>query len=293
MSQKKPSKCKKKQTDEISLSKKRNTRAGNMGIGYETAADFAKRGANVIIACRNKDRAEAACEKIKKETHNQDIHYKLVDLSSFASVRKLAEEINQTEDHLDILVNNAGVYNVGNQLTEDGQQLLIQTNHYSPFLLTNLLLDLMKKSKSRIVNVSSLAGMAAKMDLEKLNKYNNFFTDYALSKLCNIMFTIELASRLKGTSVTTYSVHPGTVKTEIIRDSGLVAIVSRSIIRTLFKNATEGAQTSIYCAVENDLEPFSGEHFEDCHMVERYKSAQDVWIAKSVWAKSENVVQLR
>ncbi|VEN52812.1 unnamed protein product [Callosobruchus maculatus] len=150
----------------------------------------------------------------------------------------------------------------------------------------------MKKSKSRIVNVSSLGANWVEMDLNKLKRYNDFFTDYKLSKLCNIMFTIELASRLRGTSVTTYSLHPGTVKTEINKDTGLRGIFIRALVRIFFKNATEGAQTSIYCSVANDLESFSGEHFEDCRMVKRYKSASDMMLVKKLWEESEKVVKI-
>nr|CAI5836797.1 unnamed protein product [Callosobruchus analis] len=249
------------------------------GIGYETAIDFAKRGAKVIIACRNQERAEIACEKIRKETHNTDIHYKLVDFASFASVRRLAEEINKTEDHLDILVNNAGAYNVGDHITEDGLQLLFQTNHYSPFLLTHLLLDLLKKSKSRIVNVSSYAANWVEMDLAKLNRYNDYFTDYKLSKLCNVMFTIELAARLRGTSVTTYSVHPGIVTTEINKDPGLRGIIVRALVQCDRRSSNFDI---LRCC-----------HFEDCHMVNRYKSATDITMIKKLWEESEKAVKLK
>lgn len=111
------------------------------GIGYETALDFAKRGAKVILACRDETRAREARDRIIRETHNTNIHYSLVDLSSFKSVRKFAEKINTTEDRLDILVNNAGAGGrIGEKVTEDGLPLIIQINYFSHFLLTNLLL---------------------------------------------------------------------------------------------------------------------------------------------------------
>lgn len=111
-----------------------------LGIGYETAIDFAKRGARVILACRNEKRAKEAVDRIKKETHNMNVTYKLIDLSSFKSVKEFAADVKATESRLDILVNNAGVGSLGDIITADGLPIVMQINYFSHFLLTNLLI---------------------------------------------------------------------------------------------------------------------------------------------------------
>ncbi|KAG5897812.1 hypothetical protein JTB14_011812 [Gonioctena quinquepunctata] len=266
----------------------------NTGIGYETALDFAKRGARVILACRDENRARLACEKIIKETNNTDVIYKLVDLASFSSVRKFAEDVNKNESHLDILVNNAGAGRLGDQRTEDDIPIVLQINYFSHFLLTNLLLDLLKKTPSRIVNVAAIGAKLGSINLKELTAYKGDSGQYITSKLCQILFTIELASRLQNTNVTSYSLHPGVIKTEIFRN--MEAWKRRTIlflIDVFYKTATEGAQTQIYCAIENGLEQHSGQHFHDCKLVKRYKSASDPALAKAVWEESERIVGLK
>ncbi|XP_049824178.1 retinol dehydrogenase 11 [Aethina tumida] len=266
----------------------------NTGIGYETALDFAKRGATVILACRNQTRAEAAAEKIILETGNKNVIVKIIDMEDLDSVRAFAKDINATFNKLDILVNNAGA-----GLLEDERigpnklQKTILINHYGPFLLTNLLLNLLKKSgPSRIVNVASMAAKRAKLDLDDLNAYPGNAV-YGNSKLMNILFTIELANKLNGTEVTTYSLHPGIIETEFFRNlKGWYKVPVQLIISNFFKNATEGAQTTIYCSVQRGIEKLSGEHFEDCHLVQRYATAQDPSAPKRLWEKSEEMVGL-
>lgn len=192
------------------------------GIGYYTALDFAMRGAKVILACRNKEAAEEARTKIIKETNNSRVFVKIIDLASLESVRSFAKDFNATEDRLDILVNNAGAGGLGNKFTEDGLQITMQVNHFGHFLLTILLLDKLKKSApSRIVNVSSKAGKYSTMSLEDLNTYSQKFLPdgqmYAHSKLCNILFTRELAKRLGNDGVIVNALHPGSVRTELLR----------------------------------------------------------------------------
>ncbi|CAG9818075.1 unnamed protein product, partial [Phaedon cochleariae] len=189
----------------------------NTGIGYETALDFARRGARVILACRDEQKAEVAREKIIQATQNQNVVVRLIDFASLESVREFAKETIKTEKRLDILVNNAGVGDLPNVLTEDGLQILMQVNYFGPVLLTLLLLDLLKKTRpSRIVNVSSLAAKWARLEPEHLNHWSKLLI-YSNSKLGNLLFTIKLASVLRNSGVSVFSVHPGIVKTEIMR----------------------------------------------------------------------------
>ena len=192
----------------------------NTGIGKETALDLANRGARVIVACRDEKKATIAVDDIKKKTKNQNVIFKKLDLASLASVRQFSEEILQEEEHIDVLINNAGVMYPPYTLTEDGFELQFGVNHLGHFLLTNLLLDRIKQSTpSRIVNVSSLAHSYGYLDFDDMmwTKEYKRTPAYGRSKLANIMFTRELAKRLEGTGVTTYSLHPGSVNTELQR----------------------------------------------------------------------------
>eukprot|EP00058_Branchiostoma_floridae_P023357 XP_002608847.1 hypothetical protein BRAFLDRAFT_89716 [Branchiostoma floridae] len=191
----------------------------NTGIGFEVAKDLARRGARVILACRNEARAEAARAEIVKDTGNENVMTSKLDLASLSSVREFAQRLKEEESRLDILVNNAGMF-TEKSTTEDGFDMMLQVNHLGHFLLTNLLLDLLKKSApSRVVNVSSEACNHGRINFEDINAEKSYdaFPAYAQSKLANVLFTRELSRRLEGTGVTTYAVHPGFVKTDIWR----------------------------------------------------------------------------
>ncbi|XP_060524536.1 retinol dehydrogenase 11-like [Cylas formicarius] len=267
----------------------------NTGLGYETALDFAKRGAKVILACRNEEKARKACERIKEETSNPDVYYKLVDFSSLQSVQTLAQNINATEKRLDILVNNAATGYVPNQITKDGIEITVQVNYLSSFLLTILLLDLLKKTgSSRIVNVSSYAALFGDTNVEKMNEFRqNQYVKYATTKLYIILFTTELARKLEGTGVTTFSVHPGTAVTQIYRNvPDMVRKPLEFALNFLVKTPIEGAQTQIYCGVQKGIEPYSGEIFHECHAVNRYFNAKNRAVAENLWKKSEELINI-
>uniref|UniRef100_A0A4W3J3Y0 Dehydrogenase/reductase (SDR family) member 13a, duplicate 3 n=1 Tax=Callorhinchus milii TaxID=7868 RepID=A0A4W3J3Y0_CALMI len=177
----------------------------NTGIGKETALDMARRGARVVLACRSKDRAEAA------KTSNNQVVFMHLDLASLKSVRAFAETFLKSEPQLHILINNAGVGLVGK--TEDGFSMGVGVNHFGHFLLTNLLLERLKQCvPSRVVVLASETYRMVGLDFSKLSRtepgHTNGFLDYAHSKLCNVLFARELSNRLEGTNVTCYSVHP-------------------------------------------------------------------------------------
>ncbi|XP_061118749.1 retinol dehydrogenase 12 isoform X1 [Conger conger] len=202
----------------------------NTGIGKFTALDFARRGARVILACRNEARGSAALQEIRRLSGNQDVHLCLLDTSSLASVRAFAEGILRQEKQLHILVNNAGATGLSRQITPDGLEISFATNHLGPFLLTNLLLDLMKSSApARIVNVSSFTHWRGEVNFAHFRGDNLTYTMdsiYNHTKLHNIICTNELARRLQGTGVTANSLHPGVVMTEVMRNySWLVRFV--------------------------------------------------------------------
>ncbi|KAG9266266.1 retinol dehydrogenase 11 [Astyanax mexicanus] len=245
----------------------------NTGIGKFIALDLARRGARVILACRSKDRGTGALNEIRKLSGNQDVHLRLVDTSSLESVRKFAAQILEEEKELHILVNNAGASGLPKGMTADGLDITFATNHVGPFLLTNLLLDLLKKSApARIVNVSSANHWRGKVDFSHFRGENLVYTMDAVynhTKLHNIIWTNELARRLKGTDVTANSLHPGIVMTEVMRHYNFVVrLIFNMVGFFFFKSSEEGAVSTIYCAVSEDTEGITGKYFDsDCSLV--------------------------
>ncbi|KAB0799021.1 hypothetical protein PPYR_07726 [Photinus pyralis] len=271
----------------------------NCGLGFYTAQDLAKRGARVILACRSRERAEAARRQIVRATHNQNVHVRIVDFASLKSVREFAKEINSSEERLDILVNNAGALIFEDDVTEDGLSKFMQVNHFGPFLLTELLIDLLKKSKpSRIVYVSSSSVTHGQIHLDNLNYSANSriarltFSNYANSKLCHLATTNELAKRLRGSGITVNSLDPGTVRTEVTRNLNIMTQGLFRILASFFKISEEGAQTSIYLAVSDDVQDVTGKYFYNCALSEMPSTAIDSTLNRKVWEKSAELVHL-
>lgn len=198
----------------------------NSGIGKETAVDLARRGGKVYIACRDTKRGEDALKEIKERSESNNVHLLQLDLSSMESIRQFSKKFHELENHLHILINNAGVMAAPKGFTKDGFEMQIGTNHMGHFLLTNLLLDLLKQSSpSRIVVVSSLFHWYGRINREDLNSEKSYWRwiAYGQSKLANILFARELSKRLEGTGVTVNSLHPGAVKTGLTRDIDLIS----------------------------------------------------------------------
>ena len=241
----------------------------NTGIGKETAVDLATRGARVVIGCRNLEKGKAALKEIQGRSGSTNVFLEELDLASLDSVRKFADNILNSEPRLDILVNNAGVLACPYQKTEDGFEMQFGVNHLGHFLLTILLLDLLKRSApSRIINVSSLAHKFAfgGINFDDIHFERNYFNygAYNHSKLANLLFTSELSKRLEGTHVTANALHPGAVSTDLQRHS----FISNALVSPLrwyfFKTAEQGAQTTIYCAVSEEMEGVSGKYLAEC-----------------------------
>lgn len=265
---------------------------GNQGIGLETARDLVARGARVVIACRNGKKAAEAIADIIATTGNKNIEYIHLDLASFRSIRKFVEEFHNSYDRLDILVNNAGCGGLEPNLTEDGNDMVMQINYIGPFLLTNLLLDKIIASKpSRIVNVSSIFHDFASLQVERIGAlhgpgYKGKLLQYNNSKLCQILQTKALVKRLPE-GVTVYSLHPGAVKTDIFKNLlPWIQTIVYTFINLFFKTPKEGAQTSIYCCVSEDLENVTGKYYIDCKEFKYNKVVDDDDLVESVWKKS-------
>lgn len=272
---------------------------GNAGLGYETAKDLAARGARVILGCRDEGRGIAARDKIVAATGNQDVHYRHLDLASLKSVREFADDINKTEKRLDILINNAGAFASEFKKTEDGLLLEMQSNHFGPFLLTNLLLPLIKSTApSRIINVSSMAHQGGTIDFDNLNaeketeKSYGKLNVYCNTKLCNILMAVELDRILKGTGVTVNSLHPGIIATDIVKNDTVFKIIM-PLLKIFCKSTWEGAQTTIHLAVAPEVASISGQYFRDCREGKPNSVAQDTELAKKLWEVSEKLVKLK
>ncbi|XP_028918258.1 retinol dehydrogenase 14 [Ornithorhynchus anatinus] len=278
----------------------------NSGIGLATAAQLLRQGARVILACRDPGRAREAAGTLRTQLCSRasdlpsDLSDRLVlkelDLASLGSVRRFCHEVLQEEPRLDVLINNAGIFQCPYMKTEDGFEMQFGVNHLGHFLLTNLLLDLLKNSApSRIIVVSSKLYKYGDINFEDLNSeisYNKSFA-YSRSKLANILFTRELARRLEGTEVTANVLHPGIVRTNLGRYIDIPILVKplfNLVSWAFFKTPLEGAQTSIYLASSPEVEGVSGKYFGDCKEEELLPKAMDDAVARKLWDISEVMV---
>lgn len=235
-------------------------------------------------------------EDIIDSTKNTKVLVKKLDLSSFASIRQFAEDINKTETQLDVLIHNAGYAQTFKKAkSEDDIELTMATNHYGPFLLTHLLIDLLKKSApSRIVIVASSLYRLASFNLDNPNPVNTLpgYLYYA-SKEANILFTRELARRLEGTGVTANCLHPGVVDTGIWRSVPAPLSWPLALINKLFfKTPVQGSQTTVMLTVDDKLSTTTGKYFSDCRESTLSTSASDMNKAKKLWEISEKMVKL-
>ncbi|XP_028968308.1 retinol dehydrogenase 11 [Galendromus occidentalis] len=269
----------------------------NTGLGKTTAMALAQCGARIILACRTMTKAEAARDEIIKETGNKDIHCKKLDLASFKSVREFAAEINATEKRLDVLINNAGLLTPAeHMITEDGHEVSIQSNHLGHFLLTNLLLGLLKKSApSRIVVVGSCGQWFGNMNPEKplnFSRYHFPLFNYCSTKVLNMLFTVELSWRLKDSGVTVNCGHPGFVQSDFgVGDDSYQAWLFTRLLKLYGKTPEKGAMTSVYLATSDDVTT-SGRYFADCNTAIAPFWAINKGKAKKLWEVSERMTGL-
>ncbi|XP_023031495.1 retinol dehydrogenase 12-like [Drosophila willistoni] len=241
------------------------------------------------MACRDMKKCKETRQEIVDETKNNNIFTRLLDLSSLDSIRQFAKDFKAEQTKLHILINNAGVMRCPRNLTKDGFEMQIGVNHMGHFLLTHLLLDVLKASApSRILNVSSSAHYLGKINSEDLNSEKSYSEGdaYNQSKLANILFTRELAKRLEGTGVTANAVHPGFVNTELGRYWGPGRVLW-PLLTPFMKSPESGAQTTLYAALDPDLDDVSGLYFSDCRPKEVSEAAKDDKTAKWLWTESE------
>ena len=256
------------------------------GIGEETAHQLAEMNARVLIHGRDRDKAQAVRQKIIQETGNDQVEVILADLAVMADVRALAADVKERANHLDVLINNAGVYMEEKVITSDGFELTFAVNHLAPFLLTNLLLDLLKQSTpARIITVSSSAHGSARLDLENLNAEKKFhgWGAYCVSKLGNLLFAFALARRLNGTGVVSNALHPGTINTKMLQKAW--GMLGRPV--------EEGAATPVYLASAPELRDVTGEYFIKQEIARPSEQSRDRALQEKFSEISAEMVGLR
>ena len=272
----------------------------NTGIGKTTALDMSKRGAKVVMLCRDMEKAEKAAEEIREATKGEVIVHKL-DLADLASVRECAEQLGNSLEKIDILINNAGIMACPKMKTKDGFEMQFGTNHLGHFLLTNLLMPQLKKAApgARIVNVSSLAHTNGQMNWDDINYDNTTydrFKSYSQSKLANVLFTKELARKGEGSGVNAYALHPGVIKTELGRHMEGMGPVMKMMWRccgAFIKTPENGANTTIYCSVEESIADHNGRYYSDCAEKRPASQAENMDDAKKLWELSEGLVKMQ
>ncbi|OVA14007.1 Short-chain dehydrogenase/reductase SDR [Macleaya cordata] len=271
------------------------------GIGSDTARVLALRGVHVVMAVRNTAAGEAVKEAIVKDTPAAKVDVLELDLSSMASVRKFASEFKSLGLPLNILINNAGIMAIPFKLSQDNIELQFATNHLGHFLLTDLLLETMKKTayqsniEGRIVNVSSEAHRFSYREgirFDKINDesgYSNMWA-YGQSKLANVLHANELARRLKedGVQITANSLHPGAIVTNLWHNSSFfkgwfASALSSTIGKYVFKTVQQGASTTCYVALHPSVKGVSGEYFSDNNIAKAHAQAKDTELAKKLW----------
>ncbi|XP_023024850.1 retinol dehydrogenase 12 [Leptinotarsa decemlineata] len=273
---------------------------GNSGIGYQAALTLASKGCRVIIA--DKEDASKSRDTIVRETKNHNVIVKELDLASFSSVKRFAKDIIDSEPNLHILINNAGIGTLGMQHTEDGLQKTMQVNYYGHFLLTHLLLGLLKKSSpSRIIFTGSITSFWTKLNVADMTPPENLsgiqHRMYSNSKLCMNIAAKCFAEKLTGSGVTAYSFHPGLVRTGIywrsILENRSIWVILLTLTTWIFgKNAEEGAQTIIHLACSDAIENANGGFFSDCrHFVQPIQVYNDE-LCEKVWNISKKCVKL-
>ncbi|MFS0787909.1 SDR family oxidoreductase [Shouchella sp. 1P09AA] len=263
----------------------------NSGMGQSISLVLANSGMHVILLCRNEKRGKEALANIEKQKKNGSVELQLCDLGSLASVKQAAKAIQARHKTIDILINNAGIVTPKRQETEDGFEMQIGVNHLGHFLLTNLLLNAIKRADDgRIIIVSSGAhewGNFYEKD-PHLHEHYNVLKGYGQSKLCNLLFAQVLSKKLAETNVSVFAMHPGAVSTNlgVNRDSGFGATIHK-LLRPFFQTPREGADTTLYLALSQKVKADAGKYFVNRKVTKTAKQAQDVQLAQKCWEWSE------
>lgn len=270
----------------------------NSGIGKATAVGLARMGATVVMVSRDHTRGEEAQREIRAQSGNDDVDLFLAELSSQQEVRHIAEIFQQRYRHLHVLINNAGSGFSKRQQSADGIEMTFALNHLAPFLLTNLLLAMLKNSApARVINVSSGEESRARLDINDLQLNNHrygFFRSYGQSKFAMMLFTYELARRLQGTGVTVNAMNPGPTVTNF--GSHDLAPFTRSLLHFMAARigikAEKAAETNIYLASSPEVQSVSGQYFQNSAARKSSPRSYDESLQRQVWEESARLVKL-
>lgn len=262
------------------------------GIGRLAAFDLAATGATVVLVCRNPDLGKQVMNEIAEKTGNKKIDLLIADLSSQAAIRQAAADFLAKYQKLHVLINNAGTAVGKRTLSQDGIEMTFAVNHLAYFLLTNLLLYRLKSSApARVINVSSEAHRRVQLDFENLQGEKKFsgFNAYSITKLCNVLFTYELSTRLQGTSVTANALHPGFLSTGIFRESsGLIQF----LVKLTAGKPEKGAKAIVHLATAPELEKVTGKYFKVMKETPSSAISYDRAAAERLWKISAELTGL-
>jgi len=270
---------------------------GTSGIGEIAALRLAEKGARIVLIARDKTRADATLAKLKNANPSATHTAHYGDLSALAEMKRVAGEVATNEPRIDVLVNNAGAVFLSRKTSVDGLEMTFATNHMAYFVVTNILLDRLKATPgARIVSTASDAHKSGKLDFDDLQSEKRYssFRVYGTSKLCNILFTRELARRLDDVDVTANCLHPGFVGTRFGQNNAtnIFAKLLRSAVMSLGISPEEGAKTIIHLASSPDVAAISGEYFYKCKVAEPTAAAQNDADAKQLWDVSAKIAGL-
>ena len=267
---------------------------GTSGIGEVAALRLAEKGARIVLIARDQTRAAATLVKLKNANPSAAHAAYYGDLSALAEMKRVAGEVAAAEPRIDVLVNNAGAVFLSRKTSVDGREMTFAINHMAYFVVTNILLDRLKATPgARIVSTASDAHRSGKLDFDDLQSEKSYgsFRVYGTSKLCNILFTRELARRLDGADVTANCLHPGFVGTRFGQNnaSNIFTKLLRDAVMSLGISPEEGAKTIIHLASSPDVATISGEYFYKCKVAEPTAAAQNDADAKRLWDVSAKI----
>jgi NAD(P)-dependent dehydrogenase (short-subunit alcohol dehydrogenase family) len=259
------------------------------GIGRAAAIELARRGAEVVVVGRERERVDAVVAEARGAGGGAPVHARVADLALTAGVRALAEELRDRHERIDVLVNNAGALFASRKVTSEGFERTLALNHLAPFLLTNLLLD---RLGGRVVTTASDAHTGARLDLHDLQTEKSYaaMRVYGTSKLCNILFTRELARRVPGLRANCF--HPGVVRTGFGKNENGIWKVLTTLGSPFFRSPERGARSLVWLAISEEGGRLTGEYFEDEKVAQPSATARDPELARALWERSAELVGL-
>jgi NAD(P)-dependent dehydrogenase (short-subunit alcohol dehydrogenase family) len=264
---------------------------GNAGIGKAIAVSLAKMQLHVVIISRDEQKGSSALHSIKDQSQSQSVELVVGNLDNIANTKQLAKTLKERFPNIAVLINNAGVWKTECLLNADGLETSFMVNHVAPFILSNLLLDILRKNTpARVVNVNAALYINGNLDLEKTPYGRDFsrLKTYMNTKLCNMLFTREFAKRIAGTGVTVNAVHPGVIRTDLgISADFLGAILN--LMKQFLPSPEEGAKAPVWLATSPDVDGLSGKYFD--RKVERpfARNALNDELAEHLWTFSAEI----